>query len=195
MVKPKFLNLLPASSGAKKSTSGFPGQGLLLILLMLILLPAAYYGVQQIVLVGKLRWEVAESKRKTHDAKLKLSQAQSQLLQLEKDKVALLTEEENLKKKQSLLVSTMSEGKSFSGALAAFAAQVPENVWLTQLALSKEEVVLSGTTYEAQMITQFMNDLNSSGKFSNSRFTSSEKQLLEAQSVQTFSMTTQPVWE
>jgi len=145
--------------------------------------------------IDVLKWRAEESKLLSQSAKVKLQQAQSQLLQLEKQKSGLVKEESVKKQRLELLLSTSSKERKYSSLLTFIATLVPQELWINQFVISESQIQISGTTLNPQLIIQFMNQLDNSGAFTNSHFASSEKQVIESHTVHNFQITTDPVWD
>ncbi len=71
---------------------------------------------------------------------------------------------------------------------------VPEDLWINDLVFREEEFEISGSALDQQLITQFMNKLDESRVFRNSRFTSLEKKVAEDHTLYRFQITTEPLW-
>lgn len=149
----------------------------------------------QALFVGISSWNLSRAKQNMQSAKVKLSQLQSQYLQIEKAKSALAKEEAQKKQRLDLLLSTSSQDRGYSAVLANISSLCPQDLWINNLILSEEEIQINGSTLNNQLITQFINNLDESNAFQDSRFTSSEKQVTDSHTLYNFQVTTQPVWE
>ena len=189
MVKPGLVNLIPREAlerpflrrikliiGQNKGLRNFGLMALALVLASLI---------QTATLAG-FRLRLASSKAAMQDARAKLNQLQSQYLQLEKLKSSLTKEELQKKQRLDLLLSTSSQGRRFYKLLALIPELTPPDLWINHLVLSEAEIQIIGSTLNNQLVAQFMGRLDQSGAFKNSRFTSSEKQVLESHTIYNF---------
>ena len=195
MVKPKQINLLPREISKKIPREKRRGINVLLVLAVFGCGAVVYSTSRQMLQMGSLKLRVNDAKRQMYQAKLKLGELQSQLLDIEKEKSVSAKQEDILKKRFESLQSAIAKEQKTSQLLAYVAALVPDDLWITRISLQDSEVQIAGTTYDPELITLFMNALNKSSHFRNSRFTSSEKQMLETQAVQNFTMIAEPVWD
>ncbi len=194
MVKPKQINLLPREAAKRSPREKKPGLNIFVFLLIFGCGALVYFTSRQMLQMGSLKLRADDAKKQMFQAKLKLGELQSVLLDIEKERSVSFKQEEILKKRSESLQATIAKEKKTSQLLAYVAALVPDDLWITKLSIEDAEVQISGTTYDPELITQFMNELNGSKHFKNSRFTSSEKQMLEAQAVQNFTLLAEPVW-
>ncbi len=194
MVKTKQINLIPKDHQKHGFKWSLRWREPTVIVIFALTAPLFFYSVQRLVVGIRLKERVVESKDQLADAKLKLKQMQSTALDLEKQKSELTKEKDMKQQRLDLLLSTSARGKKYSTLMAFMVTLLPENLWMKKFALTETEVTISGTTFEPELITTFMNQLNGSKYFKNSRFTSSEKQVLDSQAVHNFTIMTEPVW-
>jgi len=149
----------------------------------------------QFMAVATLSLSLKFNRHRIQSAKLKLNRLQSQALELEKQK-GQLSKEESLKKErlQQLLFSSSAD-KSYSGLFEFIAGLAPQELWIKQFSATDQEVQIAGTTLDPQLIIQFMDQLDESGAFKDSIFSSSEKEIMDSHAVYNFQITTTPVWE
>ena len=193
-MKPKQINLLPKEISKKAPRDKKRSINILVFVALFGCGALVYFTSKQLLALGVVKLRASDAKKQMYQAKLKLGELQSQLLDLEKEKSVGIKQEEILKKRYESLQTAIAKDKKTSQMLAYIAALVPDDLWITKLSVADEEVQIAGTTYDPELITQFMNALNQSSHFTNSRFTSSEKQMLEQQPVQNFTMVAEPEW-
>ena len=99
------------------------------------------------------------------------------------------------KERLEQLLSSSSNNKSYSELFEFIAGLAPQELWIKQFSAGEQEVQIAGTTLDPQLIIQFMNQLDESGAFRGSIFSSSEKEALESHTVYNFQITTTPIWE
>ena len=196
MVRPKQVNfiteeMLKKALPGKIKTGARPVKAFLIVFVAI----ALYFGVGQISKIVDLNLKVAQAKRKMQEVKTRLNQLRSQSLELEKQRNEMAKDEQLRRERLEFLLSTSSQETNYSNLLTLVTTFVPQDLWITYFDITKSKIEISGTATNPQLITQFMNQLNSSGIFSNSNFTSSEKLQLEDQPVHNFKITTEPVWE
>ncbi|MBU1121499.1 MAG: PilN domain-containing protein [Candidatus Omnitrophota bacterium] len=128
------------------------------------------------------------------EAKLKLARFQSQLLRIEKIKLELIREDSSQNQELELLFSTKAMSRKYFELLTVMAELVPQDLWINRCSLFEDKIQISGSTLDNQLITQFMDKLDDSGFFNNSRFTSSEKQERDSHIIYNFQIYTDPLW-
>ena len=196
MVRPKQVNLvneeiLKKAFPRKVKSKG----GLIRVMFVMLVVAFTYIGTQQLSKVVASNLKVTEAKRKMQAAKTKLSQVRSQALDLEKNKNELIKEEALKNQRLEFLLFTSSQETDFANLLTLITTYIPQDLWIDNFGITGSQVEISGTALNPQLITQFINQLNSSGTFNNSHFTSSQKLDIEPQPVHNFKITTEPVWE
>ncbi len=163
----------------------------------IIIIAAAliFITVIQFAAAGVLSLNLKFARYRIRQAKLKLNRLQSQALEMEKQKNGLIKEEALKKERLEQLLSSSSSDKSYSGLFEFIAGLAPRELWIKQFSASEDEVQVVGTTLDPQLIIQFMNQLDESGAFRGSVFSSSEKEVMNGHAVYNFQITTTPVWE
>lgn len=149
----------------------------------------------QIILFNIYSSTFNESKRRMQEAKAKLNQMQSKYILLEKVKLDLT--KQDLRERDGLeeLLSTSSEGKRYAQLLVDIAGLLPsKDLWITRFILNESEIHIAGATLNNELIPQFMAKLDESKMFKNSKFSSSEKQVIESHTLYNFQIVTEPVW-
>lgn len=149
----------------------------------------------QLIAVAILGLNLKVIKFRAQRAKLELNRLQSQALELEKRKNELHKEESLKKEKLEQLLSASSGDKSYSELFEFIAGLAPAELWIKRFFASEQEVEIAGTALDPQLIIQFMNQLDESGAFRNSIFSSSEKEVLDSHAVYNFQISTTPIWE
>ncbi len=149
---------------------------------------------KQAVTISLLKWNVAKSKKGLQEAKLKLNQLQTQHVQLGKIKDQLLREASQKKERLDLLGFDALKERSYSRFMATITELVPQDLWINELVFQEEAFEIGGSALDNQLITQFMNKLDESRIFRNSRFTSFEKKVTQEHTLYRFQITTEPLW-
>jgi len=159
------------------------------ISLLMLLIAASQYANLAVA-----RDKVDISKQNMKLAKAKLNRLQSQCLELENEKTVLSKEQYAMKQKLDLLATTMSDDRKYFKLLALITELMPQDLWIDRFVLTEAEVQISGSTFNNELITQFVEKIGKSEVFKNSRFISSEKQILDSRTVYTFQVSAEPVW-
>ncbi len=149
----------------------------------------------QLLFLGIFTLSFNSAKSRMQSAKVQLNQMQSKYISLEKLKLDLTKQDLREKERLDELVSTSSEGKRYAQLLVYIAGLLPsKDLWITRFALGELEIQVQGATLNNELIPQFMAKLDESGMFKNSRFASSEKQVVESHNIYNFQIMTDPVW-
>lgn len=198
MIKLKSINLIPENALKRSSLK----QGLILyqrnkglrwlITISLVIVLAI---IIRTVLITMFKKDLAESKQNMQRTKVKLEQEQSRALELEKIKSGLLKQDALQKQRLDFLGSTSSKDKKYSKLLADISNLTPQDLWLNRCVLVENEIHITGSTLDNQLITQFMDKLDRSGFLKNSSFVSSEKQVSDSHTIYNFEFVSQPVWD
>lgn len=198
MMKLKSINLIPKSaltqSLLKQAVIGLRKNKDLRNLTVISLVISLSI-VLRLGLIAGIKHGLAGSKRIMQQTKLKLGQLQSQALELEKEKTDLLKQEQLQKQRLDFLGSSSSENKKYSKLLADISQLAPQDLWINRCVLSEQEIRITGSTLDNQLVTQFMDKLDQSGFLKNSSFVSSEKQVSDSHTIYNFEFTTQPAWK
>lgn len=197
MIKLKSINLIPKTalrqSLLKRTVILFHKDKILCNLSVIGLLISLSIALR-IGLIAGIKQDLARTKQIMQQTKLKLGQLQSESLELEKEKVDLLKQTALQKQRIDFLSSTSSENKKYSKLLADISELAPQDLWINHCVLSEEEIRITGSTLDNQLVTQFMDKLDQSGFLKNSSFVSSEKEVSDSHTIYNFEFTSQPVW-
>lgn len=171
------LNLIPkAGAGqpfpAKGLFSGKPGLNIVLIVAVFL----AALILSQYVLNQQYKGKLTKAKNQLEAAKVQLSRLQTQQLNLAK-------EHDTLSKKKSLVDAKLEYLKlakrdkpgELSQALVYLPTLIPDEIWINKLLVSRDGVVINGSTLNNQAISKFMDSLNRSNKFKGSNFNFTKK--------------------
>lgn len=149
----------------------------------------------QLLFLGIFTLSFNSAKRKMQSAKVQLNQMQSKYISLEKLKLDLTKQDLREKERLDELLSTSSKGKRYAQLLVYISSLLPsKDLWITRFTLGESEIQVQGATLNNELIPQFMAKLDGSGMFKNSKFASSEKQVVESHNIYNFQITTEPVW-
>ncbi|MFH0935367.1 MAG: pilus assembly protein PilM [Candidatus Omnitrophota bacterium] len=156
---------------------------------------AFFISAIQMLAVGILTLNLNLYNRRIQQAKVKLNRLQSQALEFEKQRNELAKEESVHKEKLQQLLSTSSSSKSYSELFEFIAGLAPQELWIKQFSVSEEQINIAGLTLNPQLIIQFMNQLDESGAFRDSFFSSTEKEAISNHTVYSFQISTTPIWD
>lgn len=152
------------------------------------------FNLIQAFIIGMFSLNLLTAKKNMQQAKVKLNQLQSQYIQVEKLKSTLSKEESRRKGKLDSLLSTASGERRFSELLRLIPELTTQELWINRLVLRQDELNLLGSSLDNQMLTQFIDRLNESKSLRNSRFASSEKQVMDSHTLYNFQITAEPAW-
>lgn len=145
-------------------------------------------------IVKPYKLNAAAAKYAVRDAKNKFKELQSDNFQLEKFKIDLMKEENFLTQRFNLLSSTLSNEREYSRLLLSIANLLPQDLWINRFIMDENEILISGSTLNSQLIAELMNKLEACKDFRNSRFISSEKQIIDSHTLYNFQITVEPGW-
>ena len=163
--------------------------------IFIIIALALFISFIQVLAIGILSLNLSLYNRRIQQAKVKLNRLQSQSLEFEKQKNALVKEEGIKKERLRQLLSTSSNSKSYSELFEFIAGLAPQELWIKQFSVTQDQIDIAGLTLNPQLIIQFMNQLDESGAFKGSFFSSSEREVLNNHTVYNFQISTTPIWE
>lgn len=198
MVRPRQINLIPKGALKKpffKEAAYLYKKNLSLRVLSAAAATVILVSVIQALTAAYLGFNLAASKTALREAKIKIGKMQTERLRLEKTKEALAKEEAQRTRRLELLLSTSSKDKRYSYLLGFIASLTPEDLWINRLSLNEDQIEISGSTLNNQLIHQFMSALDESKAFKNSRFVSSEKQVADSHTIYNFQISAEPLWE
>ena len=154
-----------------------------------------FFSIIQMLAVGILTLNLKLYNRRIQQAKVKLNRLQSQSLEFEKQRNELVKEENVNKERLQQLLSTSSSSKSYAELFEFIAGLAPRELWIKQFAVGEDEISIAGLTLNPQLIIQFMNQLDESGAFRDSFFSSTEKEVISNHTVYSFQISTTPIWD
>lgn len=194
----KRINLIPAE--AKKIT---PKKWLKTYLLKSRAMRFVTLGVIIFVLLNLwqatsfLRYKFAILQGKKNLAKLeeKLTQTQDIYAQLKNQKQAIEKETRLIEEKFKILQQARQEMLAWAEILARVSELLPEDLWINKIRLNKELVILSGTTFDNAVVSDFMAKIDASEYFRETSFNYTQKSRLQEKPVINFEVTTHIEWE
>ncbi len=145
-------------------------------------------------ILNNYRQKAASLKSSVESTKKKFKKMQSQDFMLEKMKSELTKKEAMLKQRLELLSSTLSQEKGYSYLLLAITELLPKDLWMNRFIMNDNEIQISGSAITSQLIAELMNKLEANKDLKNSRFISSEKQIIGSRSLYNFQIATEPGW-
>lgn len=197
-MKLKPINLIPKNALKKpplKWLNDFASQNRQLskLIVLGIIFVFFFFAVPALMANG-YKLNVAFTKRAIDETKIRLKNLQSQDFQTEKIKAGLVKEETLLNQRLDLLNSTAVKNNGYSGLLLSVSGLLPKDLWINRFTMNDNEIQLSGSTLNSQLIADFMNKLEASKDFRNTRFVSTEKQVIESHTIYNFQIVSQPSW-
>lgn len=200
-IKLKSINLIPEEFFKKplhRRTLALSGRNrklrysIIIVLALSVVIPAI---IIPLLNVHTFQYNLSESRAARQETKAKLEKLRSRYLQLEKQRANLLKEEQVKRQGMELLLSGSSGNRGYAKLLSFISGLLPQELWLTRLVLTDSEIQLAGSTLDNQLVTQLISKLEASKKFKHSRFVSSEKRIIEAQTIYNFQLSAEPLWE
>ena len=147
-----------------------------------------------VVIVNNYKSKVDATKSDINVMRIKFKKLQTQSFQFEKIKSDLKKKEASAKQRLSLLLSTSSKDNGYSGLLLTISSLFPEDLWMTRFLMNESEIQISGTALDSKLVADLMNKLEACKDIKNSRFISSEKQIVESHTLYNFQIATVPGW-
>ena len=184
-LKKPLLKSLKAFSGQNKQLTKFIIFGFLLVI---------FFTATPALIVNNYKLKVALTKRAIVDTKIKFKKLQSQDFQVEKLKADLVKEEALLKQRLDLLSSTEIKNGGYFSLLLSISVLVPQDLWINRFLMNDLEIQITGSTLDSQLIVEFMNKLQECKDFRNTRFISTEKQIIDTHTIYNFQVVTEPSW-
>jgi len=184
-LKRPLLARLKLFVGENKQLSKLMFLGFLLIL-FLAATPA--------FIVHNYKLNVASTKRAIADTKIKFKKLQSQDFKAEKLKADLTKEEMLLKQHLDLLSTTTVKNGGYFGLLLSIPGLMPQDLWINRFVMNDNEIMVSGSTLGSELVSDFMNKLEGCKNFKNTRFISSEKQVIDSHTIYNFQIAMEPSW-
>lgn len=200
-MKLKLINLIPEeflspprpghSAAAKKNRRPLYFVIIVLAIILLALIPILKMRILQDI----SRDNLSQAKGLILESKARLENLRDRYLKIEKQKSNLIKEEQAIRQRLELLLSGSSGNRRYSRLILFIGGLLPQELWITRLTLSEAEIQIDGSTLNNQLAAQLVSALDESKKFKNSRFTSSEKQILDAHTIYNFQLSAEPLWE
>ncbi len=186
------LNLIPkAGAGQAFAAKGlfFGRPGLNIILIVAVFLAALI--LSQYVLNQQYKWKLTKAKNQLEAAKVQLSRLQTQQLNLSKDYDALSKKKSLVDAKlEYLKLAKRDKPGELSQALVYLPTLIPEEIWINKLLVSRDGVVINGSTLNNQAISKFMDSLSRSNKFKGSNFNFTKKSEIGDETLYNFEIAT-----
>lgn len=147
-----------------------------------------------LIMVGSSRKDAITAKKEVDNIKLEFQKLQTKNFELEKERSELLKDETAYRQQLDFLSTVSSEGKNYSHILKLLGELAPQDLWISRFVLKDSDIQISGSTLDSQLITRFMNELDTSGSFKDSYFISSEKQVFESHTLFNFQIGAKAGW-
>lgn len=145
-------------------------------------------------IIKPYKLSASAAKYAIREEKNKFKILQSQNFQLEKLKLDLTKQEIALTQRLNLLSSALTKEHVYSKLLLSVSGLLPQDLWINRFSMNETEILISGSTFNSQLIAEFMNKLEACEDFRNSRFISSEKQIIDSHAIYNFQVTVESRW-
>lgn len=171
------LNLIPkANAGQGFSAKGlfFGRPSLNVIIIVGVFLSALI--LSQHVLNQQYKWKLAKAKNQLEAAKVQLSRLQTRQLNLTKE-YDVLSKKKSLmdEKLEYLKLAKRDKPGELSRSLVYLPTLIPDEIWINKLLVSRDGLVINGSTMNNQAVSEFMDNLSVSDKFKDSNFNFTKK--------------------
>ncbi len=195
----KRLNLIPRQ--AEKGQPSLSGKATFLrtptFKALLVILTFLAIGISaQFLYSQQFKWKINIAKKELQAVKTNLSRLQSQQLNLAKEHQDLV--------KKKLLVDARLEYLKMAGAakseglsdvLAYLPMLMPDEIWINKLSISREQMVIAGSTLDNQLVSELMDNLNKSKRFKESSFQFTQKSKVGDMTLYNFEIITHPLFK
>lgn len=144
-----------------------------------------------------LRYKFAVGQGKKNIVKLqaKLTQFQNAYAQIKSQRQDVDRETKHIEEKFKILQQGRGERIAWAKVLAHLSGLVPQDLWINKVALNKDLVTLTGTTFDNAIVSRFMASLDESDYFKETSFNYTQKAKLTDKPVINFEITTHIVSE
>jgi len=163
--KKKPTELFLAGLKEKPATLG-------VLALILVVLLAGFQGGR----AGFYRHKMNSVAKEVRSAKNQLGRFQTNQLKLAETEGQLLNKRNLLKARIDLLKESTRKPEHFSRVLAHVASLLPEEIWVTKLKYSEKELTISGSTSNAELVINLIENLKDSDDFVDASFSYSQKE-------------------
>ena len=141
-------------------TTSNQGRLILLAAILVVALPLYQTGVSI-----KYKMKIANREKIVSQLTQDLKDTQNLELKLNEEKVAIKEEIDYYQKRVAFLEMAARETVQCSKILFVFTKSTPVDMWLENISLNKEKVILKGTAANNLEVSNFMRNLEKSGKF------------------------------
>jgi Tfp pilus assembly protein PilN len=143
----------------------------------------------------RYKFSVSQSKKNINKLQLKLTQSQNAYAQIKSKRQEIDKEIKRIEEKFKILQQAQGERIAWAKVLAHLSELVPQDLWIDKVALNKDLVTLTGTTFDNAIVSRFMARLDESDYFKDTSFNYTQKAKLTDKPVINFEITTHIVAE
>jgi len=143
----------------------------------------------------RYKFSVSQSKKNINKLQLKLTQSQNAYAQIKSKRQEIDKEIKRIEEKFKILQQAQGERIAWAKVLAHLSELVPQDLWIDKVALNKDLVTLTGTTFDNAIVSRFMARLDESDYFKDTSFNYTKKAKLTDKPVINFEITTHIVAE
>lgn len=119
---------------------------------------------------------VVKTRKQIEEMKGEVSRLQGRRLQLTKDYDLLMKKKLVADQRlQYLKEAKLDKPGELSQALVYLPTLIPQEIWINKLTISRDGVVINGSTLDNQAVSRFMDSLNKSDRFKGSSFNFTQK--------------------
>jgi len=194
----KRINLIPPE--AKKITpkrwlKGYIFKSRTTRLISLAVVVFIFINLWQATSLLRYRFAINQGKKNMVKLQAKLTQSQNAYAQIKSQKQEVEGETKRIVEKFKILQQAQGERIAWAKVLAILSELVPQDLWIDKVALNKDLVTLTGTTFDNAIVSRFMARLDESKYFKDTSFNYTQKAKLTDKPVINFEVTTHIVLE
>ena len=192
----KRINLIPEE--AKKLTPKLwlkkrllKSRALKVIVLAIILLFAI--NMWQASSILRHKHAIASGKKKIAELRIKLTQSKEAAIEVKKEKGTVDDEIKRVAQKFGLLRKIQGRKSAWTIVLTRLSEIVPQNLWINNINMDKELITIVGTTFDNEIVSKFMEQLDESEYFEKTSFNYTQKKEFNDKPVIGFEVTTHAI--
>ena len=138
----------------------------------------------------RYKFAVRQSKKNIAKLQLKLTQSQNAYAQIKSQRQEIYKETRRIEEKFKILQHAQGERITWAKVMAHLSELVPQDLWINKVALNKDLITITGTTFDNAIVSRFMARLDESDYFKDTSFNYTQKAKLTDKPAIDFEVTT-----
>jgi Tfp pilus assembly protein PilN len=138
----------------------------------------------------RYKFAVRQSKKNIAKLQLKLTQSQNAYAQIKSQRQEIDKETRRIEEKFKILQQAQGERITWAKVMAHLSELVPQDLWINKVALNKDLITITGTTFDNAIVSRFMARLDESDYFKDTSFNYTQKAKLTDKPAIDFEVTT-----